>query len=501
MAPELDLLAHAGDATSDLRGEPPVGTVATPMTAPVRQHYNLTLAILTTAGTAFALQQTMVFPALTTFQHEFNTTPAWATWVLTAFLLTASVATPLIGKLGDQYGKERMLVVALSIFLLGTIGGAFAWNIGSLIAFRALSGAGGAVFPLSFGIIRDEFPPEKVKVGIGLLSAVFGVGGGFGIVLSGVIVDHLSWRWLFVAGAIPVAVTIFLVHRYVPESPIKSRTRVDIPGAVLLAGALVSLLVALTEGESWGWTSPPFLLLMATSAVLLVIWIVTELRVAEPMVDMRMMQKRPVLLTNTTALIAGFAMFGTFVLVPQFVSTPESSGYGFGASPTVAGLYLVPASAVMLFSGPVAGVLGRLYGSKWPLAVGMGLVAVAAAGLAAFHDTPAHLIVSMAVLGAGVAAAFAAMAALITESVRPTETGIATGMNTVMRTVGGVIGGQIGAAILTSYTLASGLPDEKAYTIAFGLSAAAAAAASGVAVFITAPLRARRRAQPAEALD
>ena len=245
------------------------------MTAsPTRQHYNLTLAILTMAGTAFALQQTMVFPALSTFQHEFDTSPAWATWVLTVFLLTASVATPLLGKLGDQHGKERMLVVALSIFLLGTIGGAFAWDIGSLIGFRALAGAGGAVFPLSFGIIRDEFPPDKVKVGIGLLSAVFGVGGGFGIVLSGLIVDHLSWRWLFVAGAIPVAASIVLVHRYVPESPVKSHSRLDVPGAVLLAAALVSLLVALTEGEHWGWSSAPFLLLIGTSAVLLAAWIV-----------------------------------------------------------------------------------------------------------------------------------------------------------------------------------------------------------------------------------
>jgi EmrB/QacA subfamily drug resistance transporter len=469
---------------------------------PTRQHYNLTLAILTTAGTAFALQQTMVFPALSTFQREFNTTPAWATWVLTAFLLTASVATPLLGKLGDQYGKERMLVVALSIFLLGTIGGAFAWNIGSLIAFRAIAGAGGAVFPLSFGIIRDEFPPDKVKVGIGLLSAVFGVGGGFGIVLSGLIVEYLSWRWLFVAGAIPVAAAIVLVHRYVPESPVKSPTRVDVPGAALLAGALVSLLVGLTEGESWGWTSTPFLSLIGASAILLVAWVRTELRVREPMVDMRMMSQRPVLLTNTTALIAGFAMFGSFVLVPQFVSTPEASGYGFGASPIVAGLYLVPASVVMLFSGPVAGMLGRRYGSKWPLALGMGLVAVAGLGLAGLHDQPSHVILAMVFLGAGVAAAFAAMAALITESVRPTETGIATGMNTVMRTVGGVIGGQIGAAILTSYTSAqTGFPDEQAYTIAFGLSAAAAALASGVAVFITASLRARRQPKPAEALE
>jgi EmrB/QacA subfamily drug resistance transporter len=470
-------------------------------TAPVRQHYNLTLAILTMAGTAYALQQTMVFPALSTFEKHFNTTPAWATWVLTAFLLTASVATPLLGKLGDQYGKERMLIVALSIFMLGTIGGAFSWSIGSLIGFRALSGAGGAVFPLSFGIIRDEFPPEKVKVGIGLLSAVFGVGGGLGIFFSGVIVEYLSWRWLFIAGAIPVAVAIVLVHKYVPESPIKSETRVDVPGALLLAGSLVSLLVALTEGESWGWTSAAFLGLMLASAALLVVWILTELHVAEPMVDMRMMSKRPVLLTNTTALIAGFAMFGTFVLVPQFVSTPESAGYGFGASPIVSGLYLVPASLTMLFAGPVAGIFGRRVGSKWPLSIGMGLVALASLGLAARHDVPLDVVVSMILLGAGVAAAFAAMAALITESVRPTETGVATGMNTVMRTVGGVIGGQIGAAILTSYAVGGGFPDEEAYTIAFGLSAVAAAVASGVAVFITAPFRARRRARPAEALE
>jgi MFS family permease len=442
---------------------------------PTRQHYNLTLAILTMAGTAFALQQTMVFPALTTFQHEFDTTSAWATWVLTAFLLTASVATPLLGKLGDQHGKERMLVIALSIFLLGTIGGAFAWDIGSLIAFRAVAGAGGAVFPLSFGIIRDEFPPEKVKVGIGLLSAVFGVGGGFGIVLSGLIVDNLSWRWLFVAGAIP--------------------------GALLLGAALVSLLIALTEGDHWGWTSPAFVLLIVTSGLLLLAWIWTELRVEEPMVDMRMMSQRPVLLTNLTALIAGFAMLSSFALVPQFVSAPEASGYGFGATATVAGLYLLPSSIVMLFAGPVAGIVGRRYGSKWPLAVGMALVAVAGLGLSAFHDEPSHVVGAMALLGAGVAASFAAMAALITESVRPTETGIATGMNTVMRTIGGVVGGQIGAAILTSHTLATtGYPDEQAYAIAFGMSAIAAAVASVVAIFITAPLR-TRRAEPAGALE
>ena len=160
----------------------------------MRQHHNVTLGILTLAGTAFSLQQTMVFPALKTFQEEFGAGTAWTTWVLTGFLVSAAVTTPVLGRLGDQFGKERLLLVSLGLFLAGCLGAACAWNIWSLIAFRVLAGAGGALFPLSFAIIRDELPADKVKVGIGLLSAVWGVGGGFGIVLSGVIVDHFSWR-------------------------------------------------------------------------------------------------------------------------------------------------------------------------------------------------------------------------------------------------------------------------------------------------------------------
>ena len=213
-----------------------------------RQHYNVTLAALTLAGIAFAFQQTMVVPALPVLQRELDTTTTWATWVLTVFLLVASVATPIIGKLGDQYGKERLLVISLSVFLLGCIGCALAWNIWSLIACRALAGVGAAVFPLSFAIIRDEFPPEKVGIAIGLVSSVFGVGGGFGIVLSGVIVDNMSWRWLFIFGSIGIAFAILLVMRFVPESPIKTPSRIDVPGAALLTGGLVAFLLALTSG-------------------------------------------------------------------------------------------------------------------------------------------------------------------------------------------------------------------------------------------------------------
>jgi EmrB/QacA subfamily drug resistance transporter len=468
-----------------------------------RQSYNVTLAILTLAGTAFALQQTMVIPALPALQHDLHTTTTWVTWVLTVFLLVASVATPILGKLGDQHGKERLLTITLAIFFLGCVGAAASWNIWSLIAFRAVQGVGGAVFPLSFSIIRDEFPREKMGVAIGLVSAVFGVGGGFGIVLSGLIVDNLSWRWLFIVGALAIGIAGVLVHRFVPESPIKTPSSVDFVGAGLMSVGLVAMLVGLTEGEHWGWTSGRTLGLAATSAVFLAVWGFAELRVAEPMVDMRMLAERQVLFTNLTAIVAGFAMFGSFVLVPNFVETPSAFPaathhlvhYGFDASATKAGLYLLPSSVTLLFAGPLAGLIGRRVGAKWPLAMGMVLVALAAGSLALWHDRPWHVLAAMPVLGIGVGFAFASMATLITEAVRAHETGVATGMNTVMRTIGGVIGGQVGAALLSAHQIpgTGGIPSVTGFQVAFGISAVAALAGAGIAVLVTPPRIRRAR--------
>ena len=451
-----------------------------------RQHYGLTLGVLTFAATAYALQQTMVVPALPELQRELDASTTWVTWVMTGFLLAAAVLTPILGKLGDRFGKERLLVYSLVAFLVGCIGCAFAPDIWTLIAFRMVSGAAGAVFPLSFGIIRDEFPPDRMKVGIGLLSAVFGIGGGLGLVLSGLIVDNTSWRWIFGVGAAAVAIAIVLVRRFIPESPVRSSARIDVPGAVLLSVVLVTLLVALSEGGSWGWTSP------ATVGML---------------VDIRVLAERPVLLTNVTALISGFAMFASFVLVPRFAEAPnglpgdvaDRVDYGFGASATTIGLYLLPGSLLILFAGPAAGLLGRRIGSKWPLAIGMALIAVSTTSLAVLHDEPWQVILSMAGLSLGVGFAFAAMAALITEAVDPTETGIATGINTVMRTIGAVIGGQVGAAILTAETLdGTAVPTENAYVTAFVLAAVAGSIATAIAILVT-PVR--RRGRPALAVE
>ena len=452
-----------------------------------RQHYHVTLGVLALAALAYALQQTMILPALPSLQRDLHTTTAWVTWLLTAFLLVSAVATPILGKLGDQYGKERFLLVSLIVFFVGCFAAISAWNIWSLILFRAIQGFGGAIFPLSFAIVADEFPRDKIGSGVGMISAILGVGGGLGLVLSGALVDYASWRWLFIVGSIVVGIATIGVWRFVPESPVKTPSRLDPLGALTLSGTLVALLLALTEGPSWGWGSSRVIGLFAMSAVCAVAWVLVELHVPEPMVDIGMMLQRVVLFTNLTAIFTGFAMFGAFVLLPTLMQTKPGGNidYGFGLSPMATGLYLLPGGLLGFLAGPVAGRLGTRYGSRLPLMGGLVLTAVGIGVLAVFHMHPYEISIGMIFIGVGVPFAFAAMANLIVGAVRPSETGIATGMNTVMRTIGSVIGGQVGAAIVSADTIAhTHVPAESAFIAAFWVSAAVAVFGAGLARFI-----------------
>jgi EmrB/QacA subfamily drug resistance transporter len=437
-----------------------------------RRHYLVTLALLTVAGISFALMQTLVIPALPFFQREFGTTASWVTWIATGFLLSSSVLTPILGKLGDAYGKERLLVISLGIFGLASLGAAFAWSLPSLVGFRVLQGAGAAVFPLSFGIIRDEFPPDKVGLGIGTVSSVFGAGGGVGLVLSGVIIEHLDWHWLFLIGAVPVLASTVLIALFVPESPIKTPTRPDYLGGATLSAALAALLVAISEGESWGWTSPGVLGLLAAAAGLFALWVQIEQRVPEPLVDLRTFARRHMAATNLTTLLIGFSMFASFILLPNFVTRE------FGASPIEVGLYFVPSSVAMMIAGPLAGSLTTRIGPVVPLRIGIVLAGCGLALLAAAHSEPWMIYAWMTLMGTGIAFSFAALGTLVIRHSRPEETGVASGMNTIMRTIGGAFGAQIAAAVISANTLAgSQIPLEHGFTVAFTIGACGAATA------------------------
>jgi EmrB/QacA subfamily drug resistance transporter len=446
-----------------------------------RQHYGLTLAVLAVAGLSFALLQTMVAPALPAIQAEYDASTPAVTWVLTIYLLTASIFTPVLGRLGDMFGKERLLVIVLLVLGAGTLIAALSTSLLMLIVGRAVQGAGGAIFPLAFGIIRDEFPRERVGSGIGLISATFGIGGGAGLVLSGVIVDHLDYTWIFWLSLLVIAGAVVATHFFVPESPIKTPARIDWGGAALMSLGLTAVLLAVSEGNSWGWGSTRVIGLVAAGAVVLVLWTRYELRVPQPLVDMRMMRMRGVWTTNVTALMVGFGMFGSFLLVPQLVEMPESAGFGFGASVTEAGLYLLPSAAVMLVAGPMAGWLGNRLGSRTPLLIGIALVAIAFLQLAVLHDQPWHVLLNSVLTGAGIGLAFASMATLIVEAVPQSQTGVATGMNTIMRSIGGALGAQIAASIVGAHA------DETHFVAAFLVSAAGLVLAFLAALVIPRP--------------
>jgi EmrB/QacA subfamily drug resistance transporter len=458
-----------------------------------RAHPNRTLGILVLGAIAYALAQTMIIPALPAIQHDAGASPEAATWLLTAFLLTSSVSTPLVGRLGDMYGKEKVLLAVLGVFALGSLVSAIGGSIGVLILGRAIQGAGGAIFPLAFGIIRDEFPRERVATSIGLISATFGIGGGLGLVLAGVIVDHLSVQWIF---WFPVAVTSFAawaVWRFVPESPVRVQAKIDWAGAALLSLALASLLLGVSQGNAWGWSSTGILGLFAAAVIFGVAFVSFERRVAEPMVDMELMAQRAVWSTNLVAFAIGFAMFGSYVLIPQLVELPAVTGYGFAETTTVAGLLMLPSALVMLGAGPLSGWLGSRFGSRLPLALGGGFALLAYLELALFHETLAEIAFGALLVGIGIGLAFAAMANLVVEAVRQDQTGVATGINTIMRSIGGSIGAQVAAAMLAGHVILGGrFPAERGFTEAFAMSAGAAVVALIATSIIPRP---RRRAR------
>ena len=471
-----------------------------------RQHYGATLGVLTVAGISFAVMQTLVIPALPFFQKEFDTSASWVTWIATGFLLSSSVLTPILGKLGDSHGKKRMLVISLGIFGLASLGAAAAWSLPSLIFFRVLQGAGAAVFPLSFGIIRDEFPPEKIGLGIGTVSSVFGVGGGVGLVMSGVIIEHLSWHWLFLIGAVPVLASTVLLALYVPESPVKFPTRPDYVGGFALSLALGTLLVAISEGSNWGWTSAGVLGLLTVSAVMFAVWVGIEKRVPEPLVDLKTFARREMAATNLTTLVMGFSMFSTFILLPNFVQVPlglppdiaDELDYGFGASPVEVGLFIIPSSIAMMIAGPLAGALGQRYGRLLPLRIGLGSLVTSLVLLASLHEQSWTIYVWMVFMGVGLAFCFATLGTLVIDYSPPGETGVASGMNTIMRTIGASLGAQVAAAIISANTLAgTEIPLERGFTIAFTLSAVGALVAFAPTLLLPRGRVARPSPEPA----
>ncbi len=438
--------------------------------------------------TVYGFQQTAITPALPVVQHDLGTSRECTTWLLSGYFIVASVTPVFLGKLADRSGKRRIFLTSLTAFLAGSIGAALSPSIGLLVVCRLVQGLGGAVFPLSFAIVRDELPPERVSSGIGILSGGFGLGSVVGYALGGLITELIGWRWIFWIGAIVLAVAATLVRGTVPVSPTRIQRSLDTPGAVLLAAALSGVIVAVTEGPQHGWSAPLTLGMFVLAILALVAWAHRELHTAEPLMDLRVLASRTILLTNAASLLSGYAAIGSSVLLTfllQGKAGPHLAAFGLAAGPLLTGIVLVPRAAGQAVGGPTTGPLSRRFGQVWIFAFGMLMMTAGLAGLTVWRAELWAIMAELAVLGVGFGLVVSVMGSLVTLTADVGETSVATSINAVVRRVGGAIGAQVGVALLDTITFGASLePTPGAFTAAFGVAAAASFAGLLCALFI-----------------
>jgi EmrB/QacA subfamily drug resistance transporter len=461
---------------------------------------NVILAVLSLGALVYAILSSAVIPALPTIQRDLHASETGVTWLLTGFLLSASVGTAIIGKLGDMYGKQRLLVWTLVILSAGTLLAALAGSLPVLIVARVIQGVAGGIFPLSFAIVRDEFPADRVAGSIGLMSAILGVGGGLGLVVGGLIAEHLSWHWLFWLPLPVMIAAAVCTWRIIPESQVRSPGRINWAAAALMSTGMSCVLLAIAQTTAWGWTSPATLGLLAFGLAVCCLWILVEVRSRNPLVDMAMMRIRGVWTANLAAFLLGAGLYAWFLLLPQFAQLPASTGFGYGASVVAAGLYLLPCALGMGVLGSVAGPVQRRFGARRALIAGAAISAVASGWLTVTSRHPFAMLVSSALLGVGIGLAFAALGNLIVQAVPEHQTGVATGMNTVLRTLGGALGGQLAATFVAASTV-YGLPTLTGFTKTFAMSALFLAGCVAAGLLIPARAQAVTPLRPAATPD
>ncbi|MFE4668807.1 MFS transporter [Streptomyces sp. NPDC056716] len=431
------------------------------------------------------LLDSMLLPALPVIQAALTLTTAEGALLLSSIAITASLAVPLVGSLADRYGGRRMLLAVGCAGVAGASLSALTQSFPLLIAALAIQGIGTAVLPLGFVIVRENFPEQKRSFGIGLLVGLFSFGGGVGVVLAGPIAENLSWRWIFGLPAIVIGTATLIAYWIMPrtapspggaaldgtagKSPDTSADSIDWTGAALLAATLFCLTFALSKVSDWGWSSPLVLGLFAAFPALGALWVRVELRVENPIVNVRFLRRPAVLSGTLAALVLGLGYAVSVLSIPQIVLAPEQSGYGLGGTITDTGLYMLPAALVSVLVGPLAGLLCRRLGSRTVLTAGL-VIATAALVFAAYrHSEPWHLILLVVLLGVGAAMSGTALYNGTVESVEPKDTGAATGINFIARSVGILLGVQIAAAIISRYAEGSPIPvpTDASYTNTF----------------------------------
>ncbi|MGK9273647.1 MFS transporter [Williamsia muralis] len=458
----------------------PGPTTKAPKTAAV-------VAVLAFSGIVVSLMQTLVIPIIPHLPDYLDAPASDTAWAVTATLLAAAVAVPTMGRLGDMFGKRRLLLSSVVLLVAGSVVAALSSSLVPLIVGRVLQGLAAGTIPLGISIMRDVLPPKKLAGAVAMMSASLGVGGALGLPIAALIAEYADWHVLFWTSAALGVLAGALIVMLVPESPVRTGGAFDFMGAITLSVALIALLLAVSKGSDWGWTGSETFVLLIVSAAAFAAWIWWELRSSRPLVDLRVSIRRQVLFTNLASIVFGFAMFAATMVFPQVVQLPEATGFGLGGSMLLSGLVMAPFGVVMMLISPVSSRITNVHGPKITLMIGAVVVALGyGIGIFSLHSIW-QLVMIAIIIGAGTGMAYGAMPALIMAAVPPTETGAANSFNTLMRSLGTSFASAIAGVILAQMTMSVGaasVPSESAFRVIMALAAGSALAALVLAAFL-----------------
>lgn len=460
---------------------------AEPLVDQDRSSALLTIVVLCFGGMSVALTQTLVIPIQIELPRLLGAAPADAAWVVTSTLLAAAVTMPIAGRLGDMFGKQRVLVVSAGLLLVGSLVCALSGSLAPVLVGRTLQGLAMGFIPVGISLMREVVPPAMATTAVAAMSATLGVGGAIGLPLSAWIADAFDWHGLFWVASAFALVVLLGVWFAVPHVHDEHPGRLDVVGGIGLAVGLVATLLGVSKGNSWGWSSAETIGCLVGGVAVLLVWGWYELRQDEPLCDLRVTARRPVLLTNVAAILIGFGMMAQAIVLPQLLQMPEATGYGLGQSLLAAGLWMAPGGLMMLAFAPVSAHIMRRYGAKYALA--LGALVLGGGYLLSFFlmDAPWQLAVAGVVCSAGVGIGYAAMPTLIMDAVPIHEAGSAVGINALMRSVGTTVASAVMAAILTGQTAVLGgveIPAEGAFRTCFLVATVAAVVGALVALTI-----------------